>query len=182
VSTCINYLIYLHFKFSPPSQSTLHKSSISPPSLLPLRDAPPLTHPLLPHPSSIPLLGATSLHRTKHLPSHWCQIRQSSATYVAGAMDWPMYTLWLVVSFLGALMGPVSWYCCSSYGVAIPFSSSSLYPNFPIGIPGLSPGLWVSASVLGAGRASHRTAILVSCLQALLGSSNSFRVWCLWMG
>ena len=31
--------------------------------------------------------GASRLHRTKGLPSHWCQIRQSSAKYAAGAMD-----------------------------------------------------------------------------------------------
>jgi hypothetical protein len=34
---------------------------------------------------SVPYTGSLSLHRTKGLPSYWCQIRQFSATYAAGA-------------------------------------------------------------------------------------------------
>jgi hypothetical protein len=68
-------------------------SSVNPyPNPLPRclrKDAPPSTHPLPSIPLASPFSGAPSLHRTKHVPSHWCQIRQSSATYVAGAMDWP---------------------------------------------------------------------------------------------
>ena len=56
----------------------------------------PPTHSQFTHPAS-PFEGATSLHMTNHLPSHWCQRRQSSATYIVGAMDPSMYTLWLVV-------------------------------------------------------------------------------------
>jgi hypothetical protein len=41
--------------------------------------------------------GSSSLHKTKGLPSHWCQIRPSSATYPAGAMGTSMWTLWLAV-------------------------------------------------------------------------------------
>jgi hypothetical protein len=33
-----------------------------------------------------PYAGASNLHRTKGLLSHWCQIRPSSAPYAAGAM------------------------------------------------------------------------------------------------
>ena len=44
-----------------------------------------------------PFSWASCLHRTKGLPSHLFQISPSSATYVAGALDQPMYTLWLVV-------------------------------------------------------------------------------------
>jgi hypothetical protein len=62
----------------------------------------------------------------KHLPSHWCQMRQSSVIYVAGAMDPSMYILWLMVSSLGALRPLANWYHYSFYGVAIPFISFSL--------------------------------------------------------
>jgi hypothetical protein len=55
--------------------------------LLPLRGCSSTTHPLLPHPSTIPLPWATIPNKSKDLPCHWCQIRQSSAAYVAGAMD-----------------------------------------------------------------------------------------------
>jgi hypothetical protein len=43
-----------------------------------------------------PFSGASSFHRTKGLSSLCCQTRQSSATYIAEAMDQPMYVLWLV--------------------------------------------------------------------------------------
>ena len=55
--------------------------------------------PLLTHHSCLTSLtsnyGALSLHRTKDLACHWYQIRQSSATYEAGAKDPSMYTFWL---------------------------------------------------------------------------------------
>jgi hypothetical protein len=80
---------------------------------------------------AFPYPGPPRLHRTKGLPSQWCQIRQSSATYPSGAM----VTLWLVVLSLGAWGGVlVGWYCCSSYEVANPFTSYSPYSNFPIGV------------------------------------------------
>jgi hypothetical protein len=44
-----------------------------------------------------PYAGSLSLHRTKGLPSHWCQIRYSSATNTAGAMSAPVCTLWFMV-------------------------------------------------------------------------------------
>jgi hypothetical protein len=45
-------------------------------------------------PPSFPYTGESSLHRTKGLPSHWCQIRSSCATYAAGAMGPAMCSLW----------------------------------------------------------------------------------------
>ena len=66
----------------------------------------------------------TSLHRTKHLPSHGYQIIQSSATYLSRAVDAPVYKLWVVVSSVRALRGQVSGYWCYSYGVLISFTSS----------------------------------------------------------
>jgi hypothetical protein len=81
--------------------------------------APPFTHPILPHHSSIPYTGTSSLHRTEALPSHWCQIRPSSATCISGAMASSMHG------------GPASWYC-SPYGVATPFSSFTPSPSPPL--------------------------------------------------
>jgi hypothetical protein len=40
--------------------------------------------------------GASKLNRTMGLPTHWCQTRPSSATYVSGAMYPSRYTLWLM--------------------------------------------------------------------------------------
>jgi uncharacterized PurR-regulated membrane protein YhhQ (DUF165 family) len=58
--------------------------------------------PLLTHHSFLAVLVSPytwvwSFHRTKGLSSHWFQIRQSSVTYVAGAMDSSMCILWLSV-------------------------------------------------------------------------------------
>ena len=88
----------------------------------------PLSHPpspvslrVMPHfyltTLASPYVGASSLHRPIGLHSNWCQLRQSSATYAAGAMVLSMCTLWLMVQSLGALGCLVSWYS-SSYGVA----------------------------------------------------------------
>jgi hypothetical protein len=44
-----------------------------------------------------PYTGASNQHRTKGLPSYWCQTRQSSATYVSVAVNSSLYTPWLVV-------------------------------------------------------------------------------------
>jgi hypothetical protein len=62
----------------------------------------PSTHPCL-MPLASSYTGETNLHRTKGLSSHGCQIRPSSATFVPGTMDPPMYILWLVVYSLEAL-------------------------------------------------------------------------------
>ena len=48
-------------------------------------------------PLAFPYSGASSLHRTKGLPFHSCQMKPSSAPYAAGAMDPSMCFLWLVV-------------------------------------------------------------------------------------
>jgi hypothetical protein len=108
---------------------------------LPLK---PPTHPLqAPAP---PFAGEASLYRIKSLFSHLCQMQQSSTSYAARATDPSMYILWLVIQSLGALWGLVSWYCCSSYGVAIPFSSFSPSFNSSIGVPRL--GLIVGCEYL----------------------------------
>ena len=114
-----------------------------PSSLLPLRGCFPI-YPLLPHHPSIPLCWGIEPSQNKGLPSHWCQIRPSCATYVAGALDPSMFSLCLVFMSLGDPGGQVSWYC-SSYGVAIPFSSFSPSLNSSIGVPGLSQ--WWAVSI-----------------------------------
>jgi hypothetical protein len=80
---------------------------------------------------------------------------------------------------------PVSWYC-SSYRVAIPFSSFSLSPSSSIEDPRSTIDLMVSSECRhvywsGTGRNSQGTAISGSCQQVLLDISNSvgFRV-CRW--
>jgi hypothetical protein len=74
-----------------------------------------------------------------------------------------------VYSLFGGLLpgssgggGLVGWYCCSSYGVANPFSSFSPSSNSSTGVPVLSP--MVSCEHLplywvGSGRVSQETAI-----------------------
>jgi len=46
---------------------------------------------------AFPYTGAQSLHRTKALFPHRCEIRLSSATYVGGAMCPSMCNIWLAV-------------------------------------------------------------------------------------
>jgi len=76
--------------------------------------------------SAFSYTGASSLHRTKGLPSHWWQIRSSSASYSSGAMG-PSMLLALVCGLVfgssGVGGGLANWYYCSSYGVTNHFSS-----------------------------------------------------------
>jgi len=97
----INHFIHLHFKIYPPSQLPFHKPLI--PSLLspvPFASRRVLLH-LLTHSHltalASPYARASSLHKTKGVPSHWCWTKPSSATYVSGAMGSSLYCLWLVV-------------------------------------------------------------------------------------
>ena len=78
--------------------------------------------------------------------------------------------------------GLVGLYCCSSYGVANPFSFFSPLSNFSI--PMLSPMVGCKHLPLylsGSGRASWETAISGSWQQAFLGISNSVWVWWLYI-
>jgi hypothetical protein len=54
-----------------------------------------LTHSCLPD-LTFPFTGASDIHRTKGLSSHWCPTRLSSATYAARAMGPSQCTLWFV--------------------------------------------------------------------------------------
>jgi hypothetical protein len=100
-------LIILLFKFQMLSPRFLASPpQIPDPILLPF-----VSKRLLPNPPihsrltllAFPFSVASGLQRTKHLPSHCCQMRPSSSTYVAGAMELLMYTLRLLVKSLGAL-------------------------------------------------------------------------------
>ena len=84
---------------------------------------------------AFPYAGASSLYGTKGLTSRWCQIRQSSATYAAGAM---VLSMCLVGSLSLAVLGVVVGWWCSFYGVTNSFIFFSLSPNSSIGDPMLS--------------------------------------------
>jgi hypothetical protein len=107
--------IYISNVFPLPSFPSTSRLS-PPPSPCLYEGAPPPFHPLLSQQPS----GSLSWI-IKGLFSQWCQIRQSSATYPAGAMGPPH-----VYSLVGGLVPGSSgdtggWYCCSSYGVAAPW-------------------------------------------------------------
>jgi hypothetical protein len=117
---------------SPPTPSTLPFASES---------APPLTHPLPLTPlTEVAFSGASSLrgpHRTKCFLSHGGQTRH---TYICNGGHRAAHVCSLVGSLVpGSYGDPISSYCCSSYEVAIPFSSFSPSPSSSSGIPRLSP-------------------------------------------
>jgi len=140
------------------------------PSITPLSFHPCLYEGALPptyhlHFSTVAFLyaGSSNVHRTKGLPSHWCQILLSSVVLAPG-------------SFGGGAL--VSWYYCSFYGVAIPLVPSDLPQLLHLCLK-LSqmggcehPHLYLSSS----GRASQGTAIPGSCQQVLLGIILPFGV------
>jgi hypothetical protein len=79
----------------------------------------------------------------------------------------------------------VGWYCCSSYRVTISFSSFNPSSTSSIGVFDFSSMVGCKYLYLpqsAASRASYRTALLGSCLQAQHGINKSVRVWCLCMG
>lgn len=102
----INWLFYL---FTSQMLSPFPVSPLQTLHLIPLHFASkrlltyPHTHSNL-SPLESPYARATNLHRTKGPLSLWCQINQSSSTYVAGPMDTFMYTLWFVVYSWGTLV------------------------------------------------------------------------------
>jgi hypothetical protein len=155
------YFIYLHVKYYSPSQFPLHKP-------LPSFSLPTASMRVLLYLSTHSCLSSlvfpysgSRLHSSKEISSRWCQIRQSSATYPAGAWLAPVYSLvgglvpwsfwgtcWLILLFFLEVANPVSSY------------------SPPVGVLMLStmfgcvhPHLYWSSS----GRASPGTAILVSC-------------------
>jgi hypothetical protein len=181
----MRYFLYLHFKCYSLSRYP-PKSPI--PSLLPLllRGCSP-TYPPTPAspPWHSPILGHRAFTEPKALlpidawHSHpLLHMRLEPWVPPCILLGWwfSPWELW------GSLVG---WYCCSSYGVANPFSSFSPFSNSFIGDPMLSPmvvyenpPLYLSVS----DRASQETALSDSCQHALLGIHNSVCVWWLYMG
>jgi len=145
--------------------------------------APPPTHPLPPHHSSIP---PTLGHQASTGP------RNSSP--IDDIYGYPLLHMYLepwippcIYSLVGGLVSgssewSINWYC-SSYGVAVPFSSFSPSSSFSLGVPGFSPMVvceYLHLYWSGADRTSQGTAVTDPC-QQVLGISNSVRVWCLQM-
>jgi hypothetical protein len=137
-------------------------------------------------PLASPFFGASSLHRTKCLPSHWCQMRPSSASYIAGALDrpmcmlfgwwfspWELWGVWLIHTVL-LLKGLQS----SSAPLALPLT----HPHWGLQAQ-FNYLLWISASVLvGCWQSLSEDSHTRLLTAAHLGISNSVRVWCLQMG
>ena len=136
----INYFIYLHTKCCPLPYSPSQSSSHHPYSPLPMRKCSPTTlnNPPSPQPSQASLWGK-SLYRIRNILSHWGQTRQSSTKYLQGprAKSCMLFGWWLSLWDLPVVQ--VSWFFWSSYGVAIPFSSSSPSSNHSILVPNLNP-------------------------------------------
>lgn len=82
----INHFIYTSNVINLPGLTSLHTHLIS--------------KRILPHtpsyfcliPLAFPFSGASSLHRTEHLPSHSCQMKQTYDKYVARDMEQPTYS------------------------------------------------------------------------------------------
>ena len=150
------------------------------PSPLPLRGCSPtcLTHTPLTSPPCIPLSwGIKSLQNE----AHPLLLRPDKAVLgcICARDHRPAHGCYLVGSLVSRSSQGSSGYCCSSCGVAIPFSSFNPSPNSSIGVPDLSPMVsckYLHLAQSAAGRASQRRAMLGSCLQAQHGISNSIKV------
>jgi hypothetical protein len=90
----LGYFIYLHFKCYP--FSGFPSGNPYPIPLPPASIRVPPIHSHLPV-LAFPYTGASSLHRNKGLPSHWCLTRPSFATYASEAIGPSMCTLRLVI-------------------------------------------------------------------------------------
>jgi hypothetical protein len=180
--TFLNYIIYLHSKsYIPvPSLNSL------PSSPLPLREC----LPNCPFTSTSPL--PVSLFSGRHVS---IGLRASSPTEAiqgspllhrcSGPWTSPCLLLDFWLSLGEHWRVQVSWHCCSSYRVTIPFSLFSPSSSSSILVPNFNPmGSWkylrVSQSV--ADRTSQRKALPGSFLDAQYGLSNSVRIWCAHMG
>ena len=113
-------------------------SPLKTPYPIPLLPAHQPTHSCFPV-LAFPYTGASSILRTKGLPSHWCATRSSSTAYATGAMGPFMCTFWLVAFPLGALEVLVGSYSCSSYRAESSFSSFCPISSSSIGDLVVSP-------------------------------------------
>jgi hypothetical protein len=143
---------------------------------------PPVTHPLLLPCPHIPLNWDTywafiGLRNTPPIDANKATLCYM-CSWSLGSLD--------VYSLVGGLgprssgWGEIGWYCCSSYGVANPFSSFSPFSNSSIGYPTLNPMVDCKHLLLylsGSARASHEITTSGSFQQALLGILNSVWIW-----
>jgi hypothetical protein len=103
----------------------------------------------------------------------------ASAIHLPRTMNQPGMLLGFWLNLWEIWLVWVSWYCCLSYDIAIPFSSFSLSSNSSILVPtSVQWCLQLSQSV--AGKASLRIAMPGACLQAQYGLS--VRILCVCMG
>ena len=109
---------------------------------------------LFPSPSHLrgclPLASPSPEHQVStglgHILSLWGQTWQSIICYICACdLGAAHVCSWVGGSVSGS--SQVSWHCCSSYGVAIPFSSFNPSPNSSIGAPGLCPVLSISICI-----------------------------------
>jgi hypothetical protein len=123
------------------------------------------THPLpLPGPGIPPILG------------HRIFPRPSASPPIDSQLGHPLLHMQLETKALGVL---VSSYCCSTYRVADPFSSLSIFSSSFIGSPLFHPIDNCEHPLLylpGTGIASQEIAISGSCQQNLAGICN-----CVWV-
>ena len=91
---------------------------------------------------AFPSTGASILHRTKRLPSHWYQIRQSSATYAAGAVAPCVYSL--VGGLVPGSSGRSGWLILLLFLWGVK-PLHILSPSPPLGF--LCSVLWLAASI-----------------------------------
>ena len=142
------------------SQSPLY----NPPTLLPYPPTPNS------RPLCSPVLGHIKFARPRGLSSHWWLTSPSSATYAARDKS------------SGIL---VSSYCCSTYRVAVPFSSLGAFSSSSIGGPvihSIADCEHPLLCLLGPGIVSQETAISGSFQQNLASVCNGVSVWKLIMG
>ena len=151
---------------------------------LPSPPSPPASLRMFPYPPTyshlpslaLPYTGSLSLPKTKGLSSHCClkarpllhmQLEPCVPSYIFFGWWFSPWELW---------QGLVGWYCCSSYGVANPFSSFSPFSNSSIDVSMLNPIVGCKHLPLylsGSGRASQETAWSSrSSQQALVGIHN----------
>jgi hypothetical protein len=119
-----------HFPVSPPQA---HHPTLSP---CLYEGAPPPTYSLPPHHPSIPLHWGTQLRQGQGDP---LPLMSDKATlcYICSWSHGSLHVYSLVGGLVPGSSQGFSWYC-SSYGVANPFSSFSLFPNSSIGVLTLS--------------------------------------------
>jgi hypothetical protein len=117
----ISYFIYLHFKCYLPSQFPLHKNLIHHLSPCIYESAPPSALPFLLQQPSIPLSWVIEPPQDQGAPLPVIPDKASLCYIFSWSHEYPLFTLCLVVSSLGALESLVGWYCCSSYEVANPY-------------------------------------------------------------